>query len=94
MCSWIDEADLAAQIRATGLPVSGIHLIAHTRIPLGIDCGRVSVIPGDAEAFARAIYAELHACDAAGAALILVEALPDGPAWLGIADRLARASRE
>jgi L-threonylcarbamoyladenylate synthase len=94
MCSWIDEADLAAQIRATGLPVSGIHLIAHTRIPLGIDCGRVSVIPGDAAAFARAIYAELHACDAAGAALILVEALPDGPAWLGIADRLARASRE
>ena len=44
------------------------------------------------EAFARAIYAELHRCDAAGAEWIVVEAPPDLPAWAGIADRLRRAA--
>jgi L-threonylcarbamoyladenylate synthase len=52
----------------------------------------VSVIPHDAEAFARAIYAELHRCDAAGAELIVVEAPPESPEWAGIADRLRRAA--
>ena len=46
----------------------------------------------DAAAFARAIYAELHQCDEAGAELIVVEALPDAPEWRAIADRLRRAA--
>jgi L-threonylcarbamoyladenylate synthase len=50
------------------------------------------MIPHDAEAFARAIYAELHRCDMAGADLIIVEAPPKRPEWSGIADRLRRAS--
>ncbi|MCX7790827.1 MAG: serine/threonine protein kinase, partial [Chloroflexaceae bacterium] len=50
----------------------------------------VSVIPHDAEAFARAIYAELHRCDAAGAELIVVEELPGAPEWRALADRLRR----
>ena len=41
----------------------------------------VSVIPHDAEAFARALYAELHRCDEAGAEWIVVEAPPDLPEW-------------
>ena len=49
-------------------------------------------MPHDAEAFARALYAELHRCDAAGAEWIIVEAPPDLPAWSGIADRLRRAA--
>jgi hypothetical protein len=49
------------------------------------------VIPHDAEAFARAIYAELHRCDDEGAQLIVVEGLPDAPPWRAIAERLARA---
>jgi L-threonylcarbamoyladenylate synthase len=52
----------------------------------------VSVIPHDAEAYARAIYAELHRCDAEGATCIVVEALPAGPQWRAIVDRLQRAS--
>lgn len=52
----------------------------------------VSVIPHDAEAFARAIYAELHRCDEAGAELIVVEAPPESPEWSGITDRLRRAA--
>ena len=53
--------------------------------------GSVSVIPHDAEAFARAMYAELHRCDELGAEII-VEAPPETSEWRAIADRLKRAS--
>ena len=75
-----------------GVRSSGVHVVAHTRIPSGAGLGRVSVIPHDATAFARAIYAELHECDEAGAELIVVEALPDAPEWRAVADRLRRAA--
>lgn len=85
---WQDDADLKSRITHHA---SRVHIIAHTHIPSGEGFAAVSVIPHDAEAFARAIYAELHRCDEAGAELIVVEALPDLPAWRAIADRLRRA---
>jgi len=89
---WNDEAELEAQIKKLKLKTKNCFVIAHTKIPAGFDAANVSVIPHDAEAFARALYAELHRCDAAGAELIVVEAPPDLPAWSGIADRLRRAA--
>ena len=89
LLGWRDTAELNS--RLTG-HASRIHVIAHTHIPSGEDFAGVSVIPHDAEAFARAIYAELHRCDETGAELIVVEALPDAPAWRAIADRLQRAA--
>jgi L-threonylcarbamoyladenylate synthase len=90
--NWSDEPDLQSQISGYK-PASGkIHVVAHTKIPAGFNARNVSVIPHDAEAFARALYAELHRCDAAGAKLIVVEAPPDLPEWSGIADRLRRAA--
>ncbi|MEW6302493.1 MAG: L-threonylcarbamoyladenylate synthase [Verrucomicrobiota bacterium] len=89
---WNNEAELEARAARSGHARAKIHVIAHTRIPLGGSYGRVSVIPHDAEAFARAIYGELHACDDAGAGLIVVEALPETPEWRAIADRLRRAA--
>ena len=86
---WRDAAELKSRITRHA---SRIHVIAHTHIPSGESFASVSVIPHDAEAFARAIYAELHRCDEAGAELIVVEALPDAPAWRAIADRLQRAA--
>ena len=71
---------------------ASVHVIAHTVIPAGLEPDRVSVIPHDAEAFARAIYAELHRCDEAGAERIIVEAVPDSVEWQAIADRLRRAA--
>jgi L-threonylcarbamoyladenylate synthase len=68
------------------------HIIAHTHIPSAKDFARISVIPHDAEAFARAIYAELHHCDELGAELIIVEAPPDTSEWRAISDRLKRAA--
>ena len=90
--SWQDAAELKVRSAGCGVRSSGVHVVAHTRIPSGGEFGRVSVIPHDAVAFARAIYAELHRCDEAGAELIVVEALPEGPEWRAIADRLRRAA--
>jgi L-threonylcarbamoyladenylate synthase len=67
-------------------------VIAHAQIPSPEPFARVCVIPHDAEAFARAIYAELHHCDDAAAEAIIVEAPPDAPEWTGISDRLRRAA--
>ncbi|HWN95872.1 MAG TPA: L-threonylcarbamoyladenylate synthase [Methylomirabilota bacterium] len=92
--SWNNEAEFALRLAGLRLPASGkrIFVIAHTHIPVGANVGDISVIPHDAEAFARAFYAELHRCDEAGAELIVMEALPSGPEWRAIADRMDRAS--
>jgi L-threonylcarbamoyladenylate synthase len=89
---WHDEAALRSQLAAIHVPSAAVHIIAHTKIPSGFAPENVSVIPHDAEAFARALYGELHRCDAAGAGLIVVEAPPESPAWSAIADRLRRAA--
>lgn len=92
VADWWDENELAAIIDNSGFEEADCFVIAHTKIPANYDMAKVSVIPHDAEAFARALYAELHRCDAAGARLIIVEAPPKTPDWAGIADRLARAA--
>jgi L-threonylcarbamoyladenylate synthase len=88
---WETAKQLQFQISNFKFQKADIHVVAHTNIPSQQDFGRVSVIPHDPEAFARALYAELHRCDEEGAKLIIVEAPPDEAAWRGIADRLARA---
>ena len=90
--NWRDELDLQSQIGGWQSAIGNVHIVAHTKIPTGFGAANVSVIPHDAEAFARALYAELHRCDAAGAKLIVVEAPPDLPEWSGVADRLRRAA--
>lgn len=89
---WQDAQGLLARLDSLGATVATTHIIAHTRIPLHDQLSNVSVIPHDAEAFARALYGELHRCDEEGASLILVEAVPDTAEWKGIADRLQRAA--
>ena len=49
--------------------------------------------PVDPLAYARHLYASLRTLDAAGAACLLVEAVPDAPEWQAVGDRLARATR-
>jgi L-threonylcarbamoyladenylate synthase len=90
--NWRDDADLRSQLSILNPQPSTSHVIAHAKIPSGENFAGVSVIPHDAEAFARAFYAELHRCDEAGAKLIVVEAPPESAEWSGIADRLRRAA--
>jgi L-threonylcarbamoyladenylate synthase len=90
--AWHDEQEFELQRARLHVAAERTFVIAHTHIPIGANVGRISVIPHDAEAFARAIYSELHLCDEAGAELIVVEAVPDAPEWRAIADRLQRAA--
>ena len=92
ICSWTDDAELRRRVAQRAMRVSKTHVIAHTHIPSGEDFGGVSVIPHDAEAFGRALYAELHRCDEAGAEWIIIEAVPENDEWRAIADRLNRAA--
>jgi L-threonylcarbamoyladenylate synthase len=54
--------------------------------------GRVISLPGNANAYAAALYAELHKADAEGWDWIGVEKPPDLPEWAGILDRIRRAA--
>jgi L-threonylcarbamoyladenylate synthase len=49
-------------------------------------------LPAEPGGYARQLYATLHALDEAGCNVIIVEAVPDDPAWAGVRDRLARAA--
>ena len=90
--AWRDESDLHRQLVAFDLQPAMTHVIAHRRIPSGKGFGRVRVIPDDAQAFARAIYSELHRCDEEGAQFIVVEAVSETAEWQAINDRLRRAA--
>lgn len=90
--SWSCERELREQIAAAGVPPARAWIVAHTHIPSAEGFGGVSVIPHDAAAFARALYAELHRCDESRPELIVVEAPPAGGEWKAIADRLKRAA--
>jgi L-threonylcarbamoyladenylate synthase len=90
--AWENDRQLRELVAGSGMALSRVQVIAHSRVPAPGGFGRVSVIPHDAEAFARAIYAELHAGDEEGVGLVVVEALPDQPEWQAIADRLRRAA--
>ena len=79
---WQNESEMESQ-------PDDVRIIAHSRIPRR---GNVTVMPHDPEAYARALYAELHRCDESGARLIIVEAVPDTPEWRAIRDRLSRAA--
>lgn len=89
---WNDEADLRRRLRALGVAPAGCQVVAYAQVPSPAGWSGVSVVPHDAEAYARALYAELHRCDDAGAAVIVIEAPPEEAVWAGIADRLRRAS--
>ncbi len=56
--------------------------------------GRTLSMPVDPSAYARVLYAEMHAADVHGWDWIGVEAPPDTPEWAGIRDRLVRASSD
>jgi L-threonylcarbamoyladenylate synthase len=50
------------------------------------------MLPADPEGYARGIYAVLRELDGAGVDMIVVEDVPQNPAWAAVADRLRRAA--
>jgi L-threonylcarbamoyladenylate synthase len=56
---------------------------------------RLIRMPGEAEAYARGLYAALREADGLGASVILIRRVPgEGAVWRAIADRLGRATVE
>jgi len=60
----------------------------------GLVLARLSVLPEDAEGYGRAIFAALHDADEATLDALVVERVPDEPAWWAVADRLRRAAED
>jgi len=49
-------------------------------------------MPKDPTAYARSLYATLHALDQRGLGRLIVDAVPSGPEWAAVRDRLNRAA--
>jgi L-threonylcarbamoyladenylate synthase len=58
----------------------------------GLALATSAALPADAEGYARALFAALHDADAAALDALVIEAVPDAPAWWAVADRLRRAA--
>jgi L-threonylcarbamoyladenylate synthase len=90
--AWDSAEALLAQTGPAGIDPARTTVICHTHIPSPEVWMSIHVIPHDAEAYARALYAELHRCDEDGARWIIIEAVPETAEWKGISDRLQRAA--
>ncbi len=66
-------------------------VIAHSQPPLS-DCPhRWVMLPADPAGYARGLYAAMREADAAGGAMIVIEAVPESAEWGAVNDRLGRA---
>ena len=58
----------------------------------GLALASVLVLPDEAEGYAHGLFAALHEADGQALDALIVEAVPEAPAWWAIADRLRRAA--
>jgi L-threonylcarbamoyladenylate synthase len=77
--------------QATAAAAAGARVGSLAFSPLPVAEPRV--MPRNAAAYARRLYAELHSLDEAGCELVLVERAPSTPEWAGVTDRLERGAR-
>jgi L-threonylcarbamoyladenylate synthase len=92
LLSWRGGRDLLSALEEWGIDRARVRVLCHEHVPAEFSGHQVSVVPHDAAAYARALYAELHRCDDAEVDCIVVETPPCGPDWAVIHDRLRRAS--
>ena len=53
-----------------------------------------ALLPEDPEGYAHGIFAALHEADEASLDVLVLERVPDSPAWWAVADRLRRAAEK
>lgn len=88
----VGGAELNREIEAGLKRGERLAVLTHAVAPVAPDRITWRPLPADAARYAHALYATLRALDRAGAARILVEAVPATEAWAAIADRLGRAA--
>jgi L-threonylcarbamoyladenylate synthase len=62
--------------------------------PAPVALATLAALPDDPEGYAHGIFAALHDADAAELDLLVIERVPDSPAWWAVADRLRRAAEK
>ena len=82
-------ADEAAALAGEG---SRVAVLAHSTLDPRDARLTWHTLPSEPAAYAQGLYASLRVLDAVGADFILIEALPGGPGWRAVADRLGRAA--
>jgi L-threonylcarbamoyladenylate synthase len=92
LARWEGDQELKAKLADLGKTAGETVVLIHSAILPHQSFRDVRVMPHDPEAYARALYAELHRADELGARLILVEAPPEGGEWAAVKDRLRRAA--
>ena len=86
-----DATREAAVTEATAAAAGGARVASVAFTPLPVTDAHV--MPRNSAAYAKRLYAELHALDELDCDLVLVERVPDEPEWAGVRDRLERAAR-
>lgn len=86
----VEAADLDARWRARSTE-GPVAVVARRAAPADF-AGWWRSMPADAGTYGHDLYATLRALDGSGAARILVERVPDVPAWDAVRDRLERAA--
>ena len=71
-----------------------VAVLARTVIRPAEFTGAWASSPEAAPRYAHDLYANLRALDAPGVTAILIESVPDDPAWFAVRDRLSRATNE
>jgi L-threonylcarbamoyladenylate synthase len=82
-----DAVGLAGRVAASGEIVGALVFR-----PLPGPIHHEFIMPAHATAYAERLYAALHSLDERRCDLILIEDVPDRPAWDGVRDRLRRAA--
>ncbi len=72
-------------------PVTAL-LLTPQLLPMAL-LDHVVHMPNDPAAYARQLYAALHAADAAQSSVIIIERPPNADGWVAILDRITRAAR-
>lgn len=89
---WKSDEELKQTLSVLGCQPESTWILTYSNPPVNL--GKVTVMPRQASAYARALYSELHRCDEAGAKWIIVQTPPHSSEWRAIHDRLRRASAE
>jgi L-threonylcarbamoyladenylate synthase len=89
----LGAATLASEAERRIAAMERIAVLARTDARPSGFAGLWIAAPVDPGPYAHDLYANLRALDQADVALMLIEAPPDGDAWLAVRDRLTRATR-
>lgn len=88
----VDTAQLRETLAALSAAGKRLGLLVYSSPDSSASAHSLRQMPNDPEGYARELYAALRDLDAAGNELIVVERIPESPAWAAVNDRLRRAA--